>query len=140
MNCSQPAWTQAAPLEPDTTILIPQGCRVWSQDGLPIVSLPVEVYPDLNGPLVRHALLKACARASVVIVDMAVTRAFSSAGYNALVAACNEQRRIGGGEIWLAAPDDTVRLVLAKLQLDQLFSVFTSVQEALTWHRRELAA
>lgn len=140
MNYSQPAWTQAAPPEPDTTILISQGCRVWSEEGLPIVSLPVEVYPDLNAPLVRRALLKACAGASVVIVDMAVTRVFSAAGYNALVAACNEQRRTGGGGIWLAAPDDRVRRVLAALRLDQLFLVFTSVQEALTWHRRELAA
>jgi len=140
MNCSQPAGTPASPPEPDTTMLISQGCRVWSQDGLPIVSLPVEVYQDLNAPLMRHALLEVCTGAPVVIVDMAVTRMFSAAGYNALVAACNEQRRTGGGEIWLAAPDDTVRRVLAALQLDRLFWVFTSVQEALTWHRQELAA
>jgi anti-anti-sigma regulatory factor len=140
MNRSQPAWTQTAMPEPDQAIFTSQDCRVWSQDGLPVVSLPVEVYPDLNAPLVRHALFKACAEAPVVIVDMTITRVFSAAGYNALVAARNEQQRTGGGEIWLAAPNDTARKVLTALRLDELFPVFISVQEALTWHHRELAA
>jgi hypothetical protein len=70
---------------------------------------------------------------------MTATELFTAAGYNALVAAHNEQRRTGGGEIWLAAPSAQVRFLLAVLKIDHLFRVFASLPEALSWHRPELA-
>jgi anti-anti-sigma factor len=122
-------------VEIDVAAYQPEGCRIWSQGGLPVVSLPREV--DIaNAHLLRSALLEACTGASVVVVDMTITTHFGATGIGVL-APIRKQLQDAGGELRLVIRNAQVLRILEVLKMDQMFGIFTNMPEALAIDRRD---
>jgi anti-anti-sigma factor len=122
-----------APFEPPEVGIRPEGCRIWSMGHLPVVALPAEV-DILNAHLLHAALLEACIGAPVVVVDMTATTHIDASGFNVLVTFRNLLRRVDG-ELRLVIRSAHVRRVMGVIGLDQIFRIFTDLDEALPGDR-----
>ncbi len=122
-------------VEIDPATYRPEGCRIWSTGGVPIVSLPAEI--DLvNAHLLGSALHEVCIGDSVVVADMTVTTLLTAAGLGILVPA-GKRLQDAGGELRLVVPNAHVQRVLHALKVDQLLHIFTNLPEAVVSDRRD---
>lgn len=126
-------YAQVVDIASTDAVCHPAGCRIWSQGGLPVVSLPAEV-DILNAHLLRAALLEACIGAPVVIADLSETTVLTAAGINVFVAIGNLLRRVDG-ELRLVVGSAHVQYVLEAIGIDQLFHIFADLGEALASDR-----
>jgi anti-anti-sigma factor len=136
MKYSRPALAAVSvQVEIDIAVYRPEGCRIWSTGGLPVVSLPAEV--DIaNTDLLRSALLEVCTGDSVVVVDMTITTLLTAAGVG-ILAPIGKRLQDAGGELRLVVGNARVQLVLELLKMDRLFRTFTNLPEALASDRRD---
>lgn len=119
------------------TAVRPEGCRISSQAGVSVVSVPRFV--DIsNEYLFRSALLEASIGARVVIVDMTVADHFGATGINALVW-IGKRLRKAGGELRLVVRSPHIMRTLEVVEIPQ-FPIFTNVPEALALGRRDMLA
>ena len=98
--------------------------------GVPVVSAPEEI--DItNADMLRAALLESArAGPGAFVVDLTRTRFCDTAGLHALVSA-RKRAQAEGGEVLLVVPGAAVLRILQVTGLDQVFSSFTSLREAL---------
>ena len=99
-----------------------------SCDGHAVVALRGEL--DLaDAVAVAAALTAVAAREPGIIVDLAALEFIDSSGVAAL-ARGRRQARQAGGDLLLAAPQQTVMRVLAITRLTDAFAVYATVEEA----------
>ena len=98
--------------------------------GVPVVAAPEEIDITNAGEL-RRALLESAAYGSgTFVVDLTRTQFCDTSGLHALVGA-RKRARAEGGDLLLVTPGAGVPRIFAITGLDQVFSSFTTLEEAL---------
>jgi anti-sigma B factor antagonist len=113
-----------------TTECVPgQDFRIWSLDGVPVVTPPLEV--DLANAERFGAMLATAARdQATLIVDMTATEFCDSSGIGVLAVAVS-RARAAGGELRLVVGSPAVRKVLAITGMDSICVMYDRLPEAL---------
>jgi anti-sigma B factor antagonist len=83
-----------------------------------------------HSPMARKELLAAVSKNSKVIVDLSSVSYIDSSGIASLVEAFQTARK-NGGTFSLAAVSEAALRVLQLARLDKIFSIFTTVDEAV---------
>lgn len=104
--------------------------EVRSEGDAIIVSLMGDVDLD-NSPQVRGVLLNSVREKRAVLVDMSGVSYIDSSGIASLVEAYQSARR-GRTPFALVAVSDAAMRVLELARLDQVFSIYASISEALS--------
>jgi anti-sigma B factor antagonist len=98
--------------------------------GVPVLAAPEEIDITNAGEL-RTALLEASRHGpGGFVVDLTRTQFCDTSGLHALVGA-RKQARAEGGDLLLVTPGAGVLRILALTGLDQVFSSFVSLEDAL---------
>jgi anti-sigma B factor antagonist len=100
--------------------------------GLPVVRAPEEIDVANSGQF-RLALLSAAAQGPTIIVDLSRTEFCDSSGLSVLVRALR-RARAEGGELRLVVSTHAVRRIIAVTGVGAIFTVFASLDEALSSH------
>ena len=104
--------------------------RVEMIKGVPVVAAPEEIDITNAGEL-RTALLESAAHGpGTFVVDSTRTQFCDTSGLHALAGAL-KRARTEGGDMLLVTPGAGVRRIFAITGLDQVFSSFASLEEAL---------
>lgn len=104
--------------------------RVEMVKGVPVVAAPEEVDITNAGDL-RTVLLESAAHGpGTFVVDLTRTQFCDTSGLHALVGA-RKRAQAEGGDMLLVAPSAGVLRIFAITGLDQVFSSFASLEEAL---------
>jgi anti-sigma B factor antagonist len=103
--------------------------RIWSQDGLPVVTPPDEIDHENAGQLLE-ALNSAGSGHATIIVDMTATQVCDSSGIQALVLAL-KRAQAGGGELRLVMGLPAVRRIFKVTGVDRLVRIFVTLPEAV---------
>ena len=113
-----------------TTECVPeQEFRVWSLDGVPVVTPPLEI--DIGNAEKFGAALAAAGRQQpTLIVDMTATEFCDSSGIGALAVAVS-RAQAAGGELRLVVGSPAVRKVLEVTGLDSICMLFGRLPEAV---------
>lgn len=99
-------------------------------NGVPVVAAPEEIDITNAGEL-RTALLDSAAHGpGSFIVDLTRTQFCDTSGLHALVGA-RKRARAKGGDLLLVTAGAAIPRIFAITGLDQVFSSFTSLEEAL---------
>jgi anti-sigma B factor antagonist len=115
-----------------------QSFEVIELGGLPVVMAPEEIDVANSGQF-RLALLAAAAQGPTVVVDLSRTEFCDSSGLSVLVRALRRARS-EGGELRLVVSTQAVRRIIAVTGVGTIFSIFPSLDEALSSHPPELAS
>jgi anti-anti-sigma regulatory factor len=105
------------------------GVRVWSEDGLAVVTPLVQVDAG-NAQQFWAALASVCRDHSVIVADLSAQQDCDWHAMSALMMALR-YTDVGGGELRVAAGPE-VRQVLTDAGMDRLVTVFWSLAEAMS--------
>jgi anti-sigma B factor antagonist len=104
--------------------------RVEMVKGVPVVAAPEEIDITNAGEL-RTALLESAAHGpGTFVVDLTRTQFCDTSGLHALVGA-HRRARAEGGDMLLVTPGAGVLRIFAITGLDQVFTSYASLEEAL---------
>ena len=97
------------------------GCAVVAAGG----EIDVQTWPGLHS-----AVEAALASTSCIVFDLSQVSFVDSSGFGVLIVASNRARQ-AGGSVALVDPPEMVRKILAGTQLQQAFSVYDRVEDAV---------
>ena len=103
--------------------------RVDPVSGCAVVSAGGEVDVQSSSGLHR-AVEAALASTSCLVFDLSRVTFVDSSGFGVLIVASNRARQLGGS-VALVSPPEMVRKILAGTQLQQAFSVYESIEDAV---------
>jgi anti-anti-sigma factor len=120
----------------DEPARVPQRCRIWSTDGLPVITLPDEVDAANVGQL-RDTVLEVSAEdPSVVIVDMTETTYIDASTIGVLLPLAKRLHDSGGElRVVLGSAPMPRHLLLEMFQLNQFSRIVTDMEEAVAGPR-----
>lgn len=105
------------------------GCRIWSLNGVPVISTPAEI--DMhNVDLLRHALDDAAANTAAVILDMTAT-GFCDAGTIGAIIPVATRMQMNGRELLLVVAAPQVMRVMEILDVGLYCRILPSLPAAL---------
>ncbi len=103
--------------------------EIVEKQGVSIVIFSGEIDLD-SSPAARKTLLKCFDKAGNVIVDLSGVTYIDSSGVASLVEALQAAKK-NGSQLSLAAVSEPTRRVLELARLDKVFTIYSSVDEAL---------